>query len=92
VTILVDVAAAEAKMPVDDPDRALENEAVQTGLFGGLAHSGFRGRLVALEVSLGKTPVLVRVPDQQVPGALSGYSSEDNSPGADLELGATLTH
>jgi hypothetical protein len=92
VTVFVDVAAAEAEVPVDDPNRTLEYQTAQPGLLGGLAQRRLSGRLVALEMALGEAPVAVRVANQQILRPLARPPAEDDSPGAHLQFGATLAH
>ena len=85
VAILVDVPAAEAEMPVDDPDRPLQHQFVEPGLLLGLPPRRVGRGFAVLEMALGKSPVVVRVADEQVAGAApapGGRRSRRRSPPA----------
>jgi hypothetical protein len=43
MAVLVDVAAAEAEVPIDDPDRPMQHEVIEAGLFCGLSFGSFGG-------------------------------------------------
>jgi hypothetical protein len=92
VTIFVDVSAAEAKVPIDDPDGALEYQPGEPGLFDRFPESRLCRRFIALEMTLGKTPIVVGVTNQQIPRTFPRYSAKDNPPGTDLQLCTTLAH
>ncbi len=62
---LVDGAPAEAEMPVDDPDRPVEQQGFEAGLLAGLAEGRRRRSLLLLEVPLGEAPMAVGVLDQE---------------------------
>jgi hypothetical protein len=90
--ILVDVAAAKAEVPINHSNGALKQQVIQAGFFRGLAQRRFCRRLSVFQMSLGKTPVVVRVFDQQKLGTGIGPSAVDDPPGAHLQLGASFPH
>src|SRR5512140_2787253 len=92
VAVLVDVPAAEAEMPVDDADRPLQDQPLESRLLRGLAERGLGRRLGLLEVALRKAPVVVRIANQQKARELFRRTPEDDPAGAHLELGTTLAH
>jgi hypothetical protein len=92
VTVLVDVAAPEAEMPVDDADRTLEHQMRKAGLLAGLTQGGVGRRFPVFQVALGKTPVVVGIADEQEPGALLGHPAEDDPARAHFQIGPPLAH
>src|SRR6266852_5340326 len=90
MAVLVNRLAAEPKIPVDHLDRAVEHELVEARLLGDLASRRLRGRLAGLEVPLGKSPILVRVANQQKANLAVRPAPEDHAAGARFALGASL--
>jgi hypothetical protein len=68
----------------------MQQQLLETRLLGHLAARGLGGRLPALQVALGESPVLVGIPDQQKPGDAVRAAPEDDAPGAGFALGAGL--
>src|SRR6267378_1670046 len=88
MAVLVNRLAAEAEIPIDHSDRSVEHELVEAGLLGNLAPRRGGGRLGGFEVPLGKSPVLVRVANQQKADLAVRPASEDHAAGARFALGA----
>src|SRR5438874_13247243 len=82
--------AAEAEIPIDHFDRAVQNQLVQSGLLSDLAPTRFRGRLGRFQMPFGKTPVLVRISNQQKPHRTVRPATIHHAAGARLALGAGL--
>ena len=67
-------------------------EVLEAGLLRGFPDGGLGRGLVALEVALGKAPILVGIPDQEIPRGLARHPAEHDAAGADLQLRTTLIH
>src|SRR5215204_2937732 len=92
VAVFVNMAAAEAEVPVDHPDGSLQHELMEPGFLRSFPQSSLRRGLVTFEVSLGETPVVVGIANQQVLWSLPRNPAEHDASGAHLQLGATFTH
>src|SRR6266545_2372510 len=91
MTVLVNRLAPEAEIPVDHLDRAVRHQLLQSRLLGDLSARGPRGRLAGFEVPLGKSPVLVRVANQQEPDLTVRSATKHDAARARLSLGAGLS-
>lgn len=65
MTHLVHQLSPKAKEPVDGFNRTIELQFSQAGFFLHFAHRCFVGQLTRLEMSLGKTPVVITVANKQ---------------------------
>jgi hypothetical protein len=92
VAILVDVASAEAEVPVDDPDRTLEDQAAEPGFLPRLPARGIGRRLAVLEVPLGKTPVVVGIANEKEARRLHAGPAVDDPARAHLQLRPAPAH
>src|SRR6185312_428023 len=92
VAILVDVAAAEAEVPVDDANGPLQHQPLEPGLFRGLPHGRLGRRLAVLEVAFGETPVVVGILDQQIPRPAVLDPPEHDPARTDFQLRPPLAH
>src|SRR5213078_4788179 len=88
MAVLVNRLAAEAEVPIDHFYRAVEHELVESGFLGHLAPRPVGGRLGGFEVALGKSPILVRVANQQEAHLAVGATTENHAAGACFALGA----
>src|SRR5690349_18626011 len=92
VAVLVNVPAAKAKVPVDDPDRPLQHQPLEPGLLRGLPHGRLGRRLPILEVALGEPPVVVGVLDQEKPRSAVRETPEHDPARTHLQLRPPFAH
>src|SRR5205823_11050583 len=90
MAILVYGLAAESEIPIDDLDRAVEQQLLETGFLRDFPPRRLGRRLVALEMPLGESPILVGGADQEKAYLSVGPAAEDDPAGARLPLGAGL--
>ena len=90
VTELVDVAAAKAEMPVDDPDWTVHDQVGETGLLAGFPAGGLGRRFLTLEMALRKTPVAVGIANEQETGGTVRLSPEHDPPAETSRSGRLL--
>src|SRR5712664_2578832 len=90
VTVLVNRLAAETEIPIDHLDRPVEYQLVEAGFLRDFAPRRLGRRLTGLEVSLGESPILVRVTNQEKPNLPVGPAAEYDATRARLALGAGL--
>ena len=83
----MDAPPAEAELPVDGVDLSVHGERPEPRLLSHLAERSLRGRLARLDVALRKSPVAIRVTDQQDERALP-VATEDDPAGGDLLMHA----
>src|SRR5438552_2362373 len=65
VTIFVNVPSAKSEMPVDDADGALEAQVIEACFFGCLPPRRVRWRLSVFQMTLGESPVVVGIANEQ---------------------------
>src|SRR2546425_5973533 len=90
VTVLVNRLAAESEIPIDHLDRPVEYQLVEAGFLRDFAPRRLGRRLTGLEVSLGESPILVRVTNQEKPYLPVGPAAEYDAARARLALSAGL--
>jgi hypothetical protein len=92
VAVLVDAAAPEAEVPIDDLDGAVEDEIIEPRLLSRFAHPRFGRRFAVLQVSLGKSPIPVGIPDEQEVRRLPGEAPKDDAAGTHFTIRRLLAH
>src|SRR5919106_6080763 len=90
VAVLVDRLAAEAEVPVDHLYGSMQHQLAQARFLRNLAARRLRGRFARLEMTFGKSPVAVRVADQQVVDLAVRGAAEDDATSGRLALRAAL--
>lgn len=86
MAVLVDGLAAEPEIPVDDLDRAVDDQLVQAGLLADFAAGRLGRRLAGFEVPFREAPVPVGILDQEVADRAVCAAAEHDSAGAGLAL------
>src|SRR5256712_13036486 len=88
--MLVNRLAAESEIPIDDLDRAVNQQLLEAGLLRDFAPRRLGRWLVALEMPLGESPILVGVADQKKAHLTVGAAAVDDTACAHLPLSVGL--
>jgi hypothetical protein len=83
--VFVDELPFKAKVPVNGPKSRAKNHIIQTGFFADLPQPSFFRTFGTLQVSFGKTPVAIRILDEEGVNPTID-PPEYNSPGAPFRL------
>src|SRR5574341_730331 len=86
----MDRLAAEAEIPIDHLDRTVQHQLLESGLFSHFAPRGIGRGFIHFQVTLGESPILVRVANQEEAHLSVRAAAEDNAAGAGLALRAGL--